>query len=154
MLATCGALGMAFIRLHQRNSNGYQRWLRGRVLAQGFTVLAIVVAGVQEFGDVRAQAKEIKKVREEALAEQKAFERRMKEAEEAHNVEQRLGAGTAPSPTPKPAPAPMPVGSNSTTSSSTSTPGESRENDREKSNGGNSSAPKSSWSSWLGLSKS
>ena len=121
-------------------------------------MLAIVVAGVQEFGDVRAQAKEIKKVREEALAEQKAFERRMKEAEEAHDVEQRLGAGTAPSPTPKPAPAPtpapMPVGSNSTTSSSTSTPGESRENDREKSNGGNSPAPKSSWSSWLGLSKS
>lgn len=50
MAATVTALTMALRRMQQRDAVGYQRWLRARVLAQGITVAAFVLAGVQEFG--------------------------------------------------------------------------------------------------------
>ncbi len=96
MIATCGALGMAFRRLHQRDSIGYQRWLRARVLAQGLTVVAIVAAGVQEFGtgafmsSARTNAAGTPSLPPMTESEKLAFEKRMKEAEEAHNAETRI----------------------------------------------------------------
>jgi len=89
MLATCGALGMAFRRLHQRDSAGYQRWLRARVLAQGLTVVAIVAAGMQEFGS-RSAVESSPSLPPMSPSERLAFEKRMKEAEEAHYAETRI----------------------------------------------------------------
>lgn len=85
MVATCGALAMAFKRLNQRDSVGYQRWLRARVLAQGFTIAAIVAAGFSEFGTDVFKGKKV--ITPAPPHEQKAFELRMKEAEEAHRAE-------------------------------------------------------------------
>ncbi|KLO07835.1 hypothetical protein SCHPADRAFT_909119 [Schizopora paradoxa] len=96
MIATCGALGMAFRRLHQRDSTGYQRWLRARVLAQGLTVVAIVFAGVQEFGtgafmgSAKTGTQAVPSLPPMSPSEKVAFEKRMKEAEEAHDAETRI----------------------------------------------------------------
>jgi len=84
-VATCGALGMAVRRMHQRDAAGYQRWLRARVVAQGLTVVAIVMAGLKEYDKFfgKRAVPEIKV----PPAERRAFEKRLKEAEDAHAVE-------------------------------------------------------------------
>lgn len=80
------------------------RWLRFRVIAQGFTVAAAVVGGWQ-FAQDRKEARrasvaaggthnkttaseeELKLRRELEEAERRRFEARLKEAEEAHRLE-------------------------------------------------------------------
>ena len=88
MAATVAALTMAFKRMQQRDAAGYQRWLRARVVAQGLTIVAIIVAGVQEmgpgvlYGNSRPAAPPPTSPWEHAQ-----FEKRLKEAEEAHDDE-------------------------------------------------------------------
>ncbi|KAF8507800.1 hypothetical protein BU17DRAFT_100260 [Hysterangium stoloniferum] len=70
------------------------RWLRFRVIAQGFTVAAAVIGGWQIAQDRKAArqqgltptTEEEQKMEKEA-AERRRFEARMKEAEEAHRLE-------------------------------------------------------------------
>ena len=85
---------MAFRRMNQRDAVGYQRWLRARVLAQGLTIVAIVVAGVQEVG-MGALTGQLKAVQPPATTEHdtRGFERRLREAEEAHNAETMTATG-------------------------------------------------------------
>lgn len=139
MLATCGALGMAFKRMNQRDAIGYQRWLRARVLAQGLTIVAIVVAGVQEVG-MGALTGQLKAAQPPATTdhETRGFERRLREAEEAHKTETIVASTGAISPS-------TGAGSASTTSRAFSDDKDVRP----------SSAPpsQSSWLSWLGISR-
>ena len=127
ILATCGALGMAFRRMHQRNSEGYQRWLRARVVAQGFTVIAIIVAGAGQW--VKKTDDQGTVTRPSSEKETRAFESRLRAAEEAHAAETMLRAGTVVEPTTPPEP-------NTLNQNSSSSP----------------PPPKSSWSSWFGIS--
>lgn len=137
MLATCGALGMAFKRMNQRDAIGYQRWLRARVLAQGLTIVAIVVAGVQEVG-MGALTGQLKAAQPPATTEHetRGFERRLREAEEAHKTETIVASTGAISP--------------STGAASTSSRAFSDDTDTRP-----SSVPpsQSSWLSWLGISR-
>lgn len=137
MLATCGALGMAFKRMNQRDAIGYQRWLRARVLAQGLTIVAIVVAGVQEVG-MGALTGQLKAAQPPATTEHemRGFERRLREAEEAHKTETIVASTGAISP--------------STGAASTSSRAFSDDKDTRP-----SSVPpsQSSWLSWLGISR-
>ena len=84
-VATCGALGMAVRRMHQRDAAGYQRWLRARVVAQGLTVVAIVMAGLKEYD--KFFAKRVDPEIKVPATERRAFEKRLKEAEDAHAEE-------------------------------------------------------------------
>lgn len=88
MIATVGALSMAFKRMQQRDAVGYQRWLRARVLAQGLTIAAIVLAGVQEMGVgvLTGNARPVAPPPTSAW-ESVEFEKRLKGAEEAHRLE-------------------------------------------------------------------
>ncbi|TDL19441.1 hypothetical protein BD410DRAFT_792047 [Rickenella mellea] len=88
-VATCGALGMAFKRMQQRDSMGYQRWLRARVVAQGLTIVAIVWAGVKEWDKFSGKAPPPSRVN--AAKEQRGFEERMREAEAAHRDRDHTG---------------------------------------------------------------
>ncbi|KAL5520737.1 RCF1 [Sanghuangporus sanghuang] len=108
MAATVGALTMALKRMQQRDAVGYQRWLRARVVAQGLTIVAIIVAGVQEmgpgvlYGNARPATPPPTSPWESAQ-----FEKRLKEAEEAHNVETSVtpsNVRSAASPVPKASP--------------------------------------------------
>lgn len=74
------------------------RWLRFRVIAQGVTVAAAVVGGWQISQDRRAARNsgaasntedEAKRAKDQA--EQARFSARLKEAEEAHQLETRSG---------------------------------------------------------------
>ena len=102
MLATVGALSVAFKRMQQRDAVGYQRWLRARVLAQGLTIVAIVVAGVQEMGVgvLTGNARPVAPPPTSAW-ESAEFEKRLKGAEEAHRLE---SGSTAVTSTPSSAP--------------------------------------------------
>lgn len=98
MIATVGALTMALKRMQQRDAVGYQRWLRARVVAQGLTIVAIVVAGVQEMG-VGVLTGNAKPVAPPPTTpwESREFEKRLKEAEEVHRAETRVdGSGIGP----------------------------------------------------------
>lgn len=103
MAATCVALGGAFSthrsgdRMAMNRCPGLSpqesdvdkclRWLRFRVIAQGFTVAVAVIAG-WEMAQQRKAARRMEASDEgKAEAEKKRFEARMKEAEEAHRVE-------------------------------------------------------------------
>ncbi|KAH8112292.1 hypoxia induced protein conserved region-domain-containing protein [Phellopilus nigrolimitatus] len=146
MVATAGALGIAFKRMHQRDSVGYQRWLRARVLAQGLTIVAIVAAGVQEMGVGVLTGNAHPSIPPPTSAyEHKEFEKRLKEAEEAHHIESSVkstgagasGAGTGTENVSSVADSgPKPPGSVSRAASAPS-----------------SQSASSSWSSWLGWPK-
>ena len=108
MLATVGALSMAFKRMQQRDGVGYQRWLRARVVAQGLTIVAIVAAGVQEMGVgvLTGNARPVAPPPTSAW-ESAEFEKRLKDAEEAHRLEGG-GTGSAGSASPSNASVPDP----------------------------------------------
>ena len=126
---------MAFRRLNQGDSAGYQRWLRARVLAQGFTIVAIVAAGVQEFGPGVFKGKSTT-VMTEPLHEKRAFQERMKEAEEAHRAETVAERGPSVESS-----AAVQRPSESQNVDLTANLGEARNSSR--------SAASSSWSSWF-----
>ena len=117
--------------MHQRNAEGYQRWLRARVVAQGFTVIAIIVAGAGQWvkkTDDQGTAPAVTRLASEK--ESRAFESRLKAAEEAHDAETMLRTGGLPEPT------------------ANATPPETGSPNADSS----PSTTKSSWSSWFGFS--
>ncbi|EJD05300.1 uncharacterized protein FOMMEDRAFT_131868 [Fomitiporia mediterranea MF3/22] len=96
MIATVGALTMALKRMQQRDAVGYQRWLRARVLAQGLTIVAIVVAGVQEMG-VGVLTGNANSIAHPPATEweSREFEKRLKEAEDTHHAETGFGPSSS-----------------------------------------------------------
>ena len=70
-------------------------WLRFRVIAQGFTICAIVGGGYFMNGQKQKQAAEevaAERLEAERLKEREGFEERMKAAEEAHAMEEQAKA--------------------------------------------------------------
>ena len=83
--------------MQARDSEGYQRWLRARVVAQGLTVVAIVAAGVKEWDKFKTISKSGEGQKRQPRVggdDGKGFEERMKAAEDAHRAEIAL-SGTA-----------------------------------------------------------
>lgn len=151
-MATCGALGMAFKRMNERDALGYQRWLRARVLAQGLTIVAIVVAGVQEVG-MGALTGQMKRVAPPAtsVGETREFKKRLKEAEEAHRVETLITARSnrsTPATTQR-TPAAQEERNFAPNSGASSGPGHTHSPSQQP-----SSSRSSSWLAWLGLRRS
>lgn len=161
MLATCGALGMAFKRMNERDAMGYQRWLRARVLAQGLTIVAIVVAGVQEMGVGVLRGRAGAAVAATAAPpphESQDFARRLREAEEAHRLETEVAAGKGMSGSPpwangdaNPGKRASVVTANANQGSEGKAPRNSKIPEAPQSSSLSSSS--SSWLAWLGLSK-
>lgn len=67
---TCWALWSSFRAVRRGDSAGAQRMFRARVLAQGFTVMAICAGGMYYNKD-RAKSKELRKVQEAQDSEEK-----------------------------------------------------------------------------------
>ncbi|KAI5120032.1 hypothetical protein M0805_004660 [Coniferiporia weirii] len=141
MLATAGTLTVAFRRMQQRDAVGYQRWLRARVVAQGLTIVAIVFAGVQEMGMgvLTGNARPTAPPPTSAF-ESREFEKRLKQAEEAHRIDETVKSALAQN-----AAAKNKDDSNAAPSPPTPTPASPAPPAP--------STPPSSWSSWLGWSK-
>ncbi|TFK53066.1 hypothetical protein OE88DRAFT_1606314, partial [Heliocybe sulcata] len=53
-LATCATLTMAIIKSRRKEARSMNHWLRARIIAQGFT-LAAVVAGSYAYGRTQQQ---------------------------------------------------------------------------------------------------
>ncbi|THG99441.1 hypothetical protein EW145_g7267 [Phellinidium pouzarii] len=135
MIVTAGTLTMAFKRMQQRDAVGYQRWLRARVLAQGLTIVAIVYAGVQEMGMGVLTGKTRPAVPPPTSAyESREFEKRLKDAEEAHRIEEIVKDASAHTS--------LNNGTNISTKAPASAPSVL-----------STSSSSSSWTSWLGWSK-
>ena len=150
MVATVGALSIAFKRMQQRDTIGYQRWLRARVLAQGLTIVAMVVAGVQESGigvltgnafqKGQQQQNSVSLDKATAEWEHQEFEKRLKAAEEAHSIESG-DVGKARTFVPPPA-------TTGTVQSTNVPPSSTTDAGTVKGNGSSSG-----WLSWLGWSR-
>ena len=81
--------------MQARDSVGYQRWLRARVVAQGLTIVAIVYAGIKEwdkFKQISQPGQTLKRQPRVVGDAGPTFEERMKAAEEAHRAEMALEA--------------------------------------------------------------
>jgi hypothetical protein len=92
-LATTFTLLMASNKLRKRQSKDMNYWLRARVIAQGFTVAAIV-AGAWMMGQTKPQIDKSAREQDEMLAgfqrRREEFEERLKNAEENHRLEQEI----------------------------------------------------------------
>ena len=83
---------MASNKLRKRQSKDMNYWLRARVIAQGFTILA-VVAGAWMMGQTKPQIDKSAREQDEMLAglqRRREFEERLKNAEENHRLEQEI----------------------------------------------------------------
>ncbi|KAF9781308.1 hypoxia induced protein conserved region-domain-containing protein [Thelephora terrestris] len=91
-LATTFTLLMAANKLRKRQSKDMNYWLRARVIAQGFTIAA-VVAGAWMMGRTKPQIDQSAREQDEMLAtlqKRREFEERLKNAEENHRREQEI----------------------------------------------------------------
>lgn len=83
---------MAASKLRKRQSKDMNYWLRARVVAQGFTIIA-VVAGAWTMGQTKLQTYQEAHEQDESLAglqKRREFEERLKNAEENHRLEQEI----------------------------------------------------------------
>lgn len=83
---------MAASKLRKRQSKDMNYWLRARVIAQGFTIAA-VVAGAWMMGQTKPQIDQSAREQDEMLAtlqKRREFEERLKDAEENHRREQEI----------------------------------------------------------------
>ena len=83
---------MAANKLRKRQSKDMNYWLRARVVAQGFTIVA-VVAGAWMMGRKTPQIDHSAREQDETLAglqKRKEFEERLRDAEENHRREQEI----------------------------------------------------------------
>ena len=83
---------MAANKLRKRQSKDMNYWLRARVIAQGFTIVAIV-AGAWMMGRTKPQIDKSAREQDEMLAglqKRREFEERLKNAEENHKLEQEI----------------------------------------------------------------
>lgn len=93
---------MAASKLRKRQSKDMNYWLRARVVAQGFTIVA-VVAGAWMMGRTTPHVDHSAREQDETFAglqKRREFEERLKDAEENHKREQEilnapLSAGTS-----------------------------------------------------------
>lgn len=88
---------MAFTKMRGGNQKSFNNWLRFRVVAQGFTVAAIV-GGTYFYGHSKQQkedraAEEAARLAAEREQEKLEFEQRLKAAEEAHAMETAVQVG-------------------------------------------------------------
>ena len=94
---------MASNKLRKRQSKDMNYWLRARVIAQGFTIIA-VVAGAWMMGRTKPQIYGSASEQDEMLAgtqrRREEFEERLKNAEENHRLEQEI-LSTSPSEPPR-----------------------------------------------------
>jgi len=91
-LATTFTLLMAANKLRKRQSKDMNYWLRARVVAQGFTIVA-VVAGAWMMGRTTPQIDQSAREQDETLVgsqKRREFEERLKDAEENHRREQEI----------------------------------------------------------------
>lgn len=79
-------LTAAMVKMRQGKARDMNNWLRARVIAQGFTIAAIV-GGTYVFGQTKDEKQEQAARDQEALLSRAGFEARMRAAEEAHAVE-------------------------------------------------------------------
>ncbi|KAH8102217.1 hypoxia induced protein conserved region-domain-containing protein [Cristinia sonorae] len=99
---TTVALIMASIKLRKGDSRQLNHWLRARLIFQGFTIAA-VAGGTYFYGRSRQQKEEQARKEEmeeeyEKVKERRAFEERLKAAEEAHAAEtQAMASGSSAS---------------------------------------------------------
>jgi hypothetical protein len=84
---------MASNKLRKRQSKDMNYWLRARVVAQGFTIIA-VVAGAWMVGQTKPQIDKSAGEQDEMLAglqrRREEFEERLRDAEENHKLEQEI----------------------------------------------------------------
>jgi len=83
---------MASNKLRKRQSKDMNYWLRARVIAQGFTIVA-VVAGAWMMGQTKSQIDKSAHEQDEMLAglqRRREFEERLRDAEESHRLEQEI----------------------------------------------------------------
>jgi hypothetical protein len=83
---------MASNKLRKRQSMDMNYWLRARVIAQGFTIIA-VVAGAWMMGQTKPQIDKSAREQDEMLAglqRRREFEERLRNAEESHRLEQEI----------------------------------------------------------------
>ena len=83
---------MAANKLRKRQSRDMNYWLRARVIAQGFTIVAIV-AGAWMMGRTKPQIDKSAREQDEMLAglqKRREFEERLKSAEENYKLEQEI----------------------------------------------------------------
>ena len=84
---------MASNKLRKRQSKDMNYWLRARVVAQGFTIVA-VVAGAWMMGQTKPQIDKSAREQDEMLAglqrRREEFEERLRNAEESHRLEQEI----------------------------------------------------------------
>jgi hypothetical protein len=83
---------MAASKLRKRQSKDMNYWLRARVIAQGFTIVA-VVAGAWMMGQTKPQIDQAAHEQDEMLAtlqKRREFEERLKNAEDNHRREQEI----------------------------------------------------------------
>lgn len=91
-LATTFTLLMAANKLRKRQSKDMNYWLRARVIAQGFTIVA-VVASAWMVGRTKPQIDQSAREQDEMLAtlqKRREFEERLKNAEDSHRREQEI----------------------------------------------------------------
>ena len=91
-LATTFTLLMAANKLRKRQSKDMNYWLRARVVAQGFTIVA-VVAGAWMMGRTTPRIDPSLREQDESLVglqKRREFEERLKDAEENHKREQEI----------------------------------------------------------------
>jgi hypothetical protein len=91
-LATTFTLLMAANKLRKRQSKDMNYWLRARVIAQGFTIAA-VVAGAWMMGRTKPHIDQSAREQDEMLAtlqKRREFEERLKNAEEDHRRKQEI----------------------------------------------------------------
>jgi len=93
VLATTFTLLMASNKLRKRQSKDMNYWLRARVIAQGFTIIA-VVAGAWMMGRTKPQIDRTAREQDEMLdglqRRREEFEERLRNAEENHRLEQEV----------------------------------------------------------------
>lgn len=84
---------MASNKLRKRQSKDMNYWLRARVVAQGFTIIA-VVTGAWMMGQTKPQIDKSAREQDEMLAglqrRREEFEERLRNAEENHKLEQEI----------------------------------------------------------------
>jgi len=96
---TTVALIMASIKLSRGDSKSLNHWLRARLIFQGLTIAA-VVGGTYMYGQTKQQKEEQERrdtmeAEYEKVKERRAFEERLKAAEEAHAAETQMFAPTS-----------------------------------------------------------
>lgn len=90
---------MAFTKMRGGNQKSFNNWLRFRVVAQGFTVAA-VVGGTYFYGQTKQQkdaraVEEAAKLAAEKEQERLEFQERLRAAEEAYALETAAEVGKA-----------------------------------------------------------